>query len=225
MSTQTQPLPALEPKPESLSPLSLEQILPNYNERVLFCGRTRSGKTTLAERMLRHYPFVVVLDTKGKIVWPGYERHEFLQSLMQSEHTHLIYAPAWAEHPENSWESVEKFFRWAYDRGNNIIYVDEVMSVTRGDVMPQLYRAAVVRGGELGVGVWSATQRPTRIPQVLLSETEHFYIFKLQLSQDLIKAADAAEVLVEDLPIVREHEFIYIRQGSDNPPQKLLLVE
>lgn len=213
----------------SLSPLSLENLLPLPNERTVLVGRTGSGKTTLAERFLRYYQYVVTLDIKNRIAWEGYERHQRLESLIRSEHHHLIYAPTFEETEPAligtrriPWGTyIEAFFEWAYTRGNTLVYVDEVMGITSGDEMPRYYRAINTRGRELGIGLLSATQRPTRIPQVILSEAETFFVFSVQLPQDIVKVE---EITGERLPTLRGHEFAYARVGSEYPPQKYVLM-
>lgn len=209
---------------ENLSQLSLRSILPTQTERALFVGRTGSGKTLLSERMLRYFPFVAVLDMKRRLDWEGYEVHERLEPLSRSEHTHLIYKPSWQEQrpPKGEyWSSfIEEFFRWVYERGNTVTYVDEVMRCTHGDDMPEYYHALTTTGRELYLPVWSATQRPKKIPQVLLSETEHFMIFDLQLAQDEERMEEVSEVR---LPSRKWHEFVYVKRG-DRIARKLLLV-
>ena len=210
----------------SLSQLSLQNLLPLYNERAVLAGRTGSGKTTLAERLLRHYGYVAVLDIKGRLDWQGYDRKTKLAEVMKSEHTHIIYAPEWSEMKfdpkrENWSDYIDTFFRWVYERANTVLYVDEVMSITRGDEMPEFYRASLTRGRELGVAVFSSTQRPMRIPQVILSESEHYYIFSLQLAQDRAKVEQLAG---QKFPIVRGHEFAYTKVGTEHPPRKFILI-
>lgn len=210
---------------ENLSTHSLSELLPSPSERALFVGRTGSGKTTLSEQLLRDVQFAAVLDMKHRLHWQGYERHERLNTLMQSQHSHLIYAPSWEEMRYDTkrerWSKfVEEFFRWVVERNNTTVYIDEVMRCTRGDHMPEYYHAAVTLGRELYVSVWSATQRPTKIPQVLLSETERFYIFDLQLSQDVEKMEDT---IGANLPSRKGHEFVYMK-NDEQSPRKFVLI-
>ena len=198
---------------------SLREILPQPNDRAFFAGTTGSGKTTLAERMLRYYPYVVVYDAKGLIRWPGYERHESLVSLSGARQSHLIYAPSWEEFRDRS--SRESFFEWVYRRGHCILYVDEAMLIARREEMPEFYYAAYIRGRELGLGVWSSSQRPMGLEQVILSESEHFYVFHLSLGQDRAKFEGIMEEYLPSLPA--GHEFFYIRKGSAHPPRRLVL--
>lgn len=194
------------------SPILLHTMLPAYDERAVLVGRTGSGKTTLAEHLLRHYAFAVVLDPKRRITWEGFDRQESLQAVSHSKFSHVIYAPTWEEQWDYKPEAVEEFFRWIFHRENTMLYVDEVMRVSRGDVIPSYYLACVTQGREIGVGVISSTQRPKKIPQVILSEAEHYYVFPLQLSQDRDRVL---EVTGETVPLVRGHEFAYKRVGSD----------
>lgn len=200
--------------PSSTQLRNLLELVPPYNDRAAIVGRTGSGKTTLAEFVLRHYAYVAVLDTKGLLQWRGYQRFESFAEVERARHHHLIYAPSWNEHPARDRESVDRFFEWLFARGNTVVYVDEVMSITRGNDMPEFYLAAITRGREFGIGVHSSTQRPKQIPQVVLSEAESFFVFSLQLPQDRERIQ---EVVGEPLPLVRGHEFAFRRVGTQAP--------
>ena len=199
--------------------ISLRSLVPSYNERAFIAGRTGSGKTTLTEFILRHYQYVVVFDTKGLIRWQGFEKHTEIATLVRSSHSHLVYSPRWEEFKDKA--TVEGFFEWVYRRGNTYLYVDEGMSILDIHRMPEFYEAIYFRGRELGTGVITSSQRPTELPQVILSEAEHFYIFQLQLPQDLNKIEG---ILGKYLPEVRTHEFVYFNKvNPDIEPVKYKL--
>ncbi len=209
----------------SSTPLLLRQILPAFNERAILVGRTGSGKTTLAEHLCRHFPFVAVYDPKRRIFWQGFARYEQFTELITApgEETHLIYAPPITERLTEKGEfapEVGQFFWWVFERQNTFLYVDEAAMVTRGDVAPMGYHACIAQGREIGVGVLTAAQRPKKIPQVILSEAEHFYVFDLQLSQDRERMIE-----VTGMPLlgVGEHDFAYLRNRSGAGFQKFRL--
>jgi len=190
--------------------LPLVRLLPAYNERALLVGKTGSGKTHFAARALNYYPWAVALDVKGRLDWPGWRRVDSLsdlQSLHEEDH-HIIYRPSWQELDP---EVLDEFFSWTYHRGNTLLYVDEVLGVSAGDYMLPHYLACVTRGRELGVGVLSATQRPVRVPQVLLSEADAYYVWQLRLPQD---RARIEEITGERLPAVSGHAFAYYRPDT-----------
>lgn len=199
-----------ESAPRHGLPNSLRQLVPGRHERALIVGHTGSGKTTLAERLLWYHPYVVAFDVKRRLQWQGYERHTALSALQQSEHTHLIYAPGVEEFDnEDVWEA---FFRWCYEREHTMLYVDEAMMVTNGEVMPRWYKAILTLGRELEVGCISSTQRPKRIPQVLLSEADHYFAFELRLEQDRQRLEEVSGFTFPELA-PESHQFAYLKPG------------
>jgi energy-coupling factor transporter ATP-binding protein EcfA2 len=199
----------------------LSQLAPKSDERALIVGRTGSGKTTLAERLLWHYPYVAAFDVKRRMFWRGFERHATLASLQRSEHSHLIYAPGIEEFDDE--EAIDAFFRWCYERENTMVYVDEAMMLTNGDDMPRWYKAVVTLGREPKVGCISSTQRPKKIPQVLLSEVDCIFQFTLQLEGDRERVEEVAQVI---LPVrLADHAFAYARPGGGEAGVYRLTVE
>lgn len=221
MSLHTRSANVLEPT----SPAWLREILPQFNERAILVGRTGSGKTTLAEQICRHFPYVVVYDAKRRIAWDGFARYETFAALTAAPdfHTHMIYSPIIQERLDVRGDfapTVDQFFWWVFARENTFLYVDEVKLITHGDFAPMGYRACITSGRELNIAVMSATQRPRRIPQEILSETEHVYAFALQLDQDRDRMV---EVTGYPFPTLAEHDFGYLRVGGGRGFERLRL--
>lgn len=204
--------------------MRLSEIVPGRSDRALLVGQTGSGKTVLAECLLQFRRYVVVCDPKRRIQWTGYTIHQTLKSLTQAKGDKLIYRPS--HDAIREWDStddeVQRFFEWVYRRGNTTLYVDESYMVTRGEELPRFYHAALTQGRELGVETWSATQRPMNVPQVIMSESEHVYAFRLRMPQDRAKVERICGIpdsLLEDIP---KHRFYYARQ-DDEPIGPLML--
>lgn len=198
-------------------------VAPSYTDRVTIVGKTGSGKTTLARRLLEPRPYVVVCDTKGTLQWPGYTRFDRLDDCIYAKTDvapRIIYAP---RHEELIDPSVtNRFFQWLYLRGNTTVYIDEVYGVcTRGEI-PTFYHAILTRGRELNISTFSSTQRPKQIPAVVLSESEHYYVFQLMLPQDRQRIREMIPVTDEQLRALRRHEFFYATaDGGIMGPAKL----
>jgi hypothetical protein len=190
-------------------------ISPKLTERAVFIGKTGCGKTTLARYMLNHWPFVVVLDIKDRLFWKGYKRVTSFQELINSKEPKLIYAPKHEEliDKESGELSayIHDFFKWIYNRQNTVVYIDEVYGVTIGNKLPYYYHACLTRGRELNIMVFSATQRPKDIPQVILSESDNYYVFRLLLPQDRAKVKSILPFSEERLMALGEHQFLYGR--------------
>lgn len=188
-------------------------LIPRRTDRALIVGQTGSGKTTLAERLLRWRAQVVVVDHKGLIRWPGYVRYTRLAELTRATAPRLVYAPGYEESQDE--EMQERLWEWLYRRGHTTVYVDETATATNGDSYPYYYGACLMRGREHGTELWSSTQRPMRIPQIVISESEHVYAFRLRLPQDRRRLEDTAQVPADAMARLAKREFLYAQQGED----------
>lgn len=188
------------------------------NEHVFIGGKTGTGKTWTGRKYIAGFDNVAVLDTKGEFAWPevGFHREEknnriryinenpkevtlveSIANLGLATTPKIIYRPPFSELKP---EFYDAFFQWVYLRRNTTVFVDEAMSVSPNpSVIPEYYKACLTRGRELGIGVWSASQRPSGIAQIILSESTHFFIFDLNMPQDRKKLAEisGAEELLE----------------------------
>lgn len=190
---------------------------------MLFVGQTGSGKTTLARFLLSTRKFVVVLDTKGTCDasngWKGYERHTSLVRVLESQHPKLIYAPNMQEMQDK--ELIDDFFRFVYIRRNTTVYVDEAAHITEPQQISPYYFGVLTRGRELNIECWSSSQRPSGIAQVLLSEAEHYYVFRLQLVTDSKKVRDITAINDEAIRALPKMKFFYFNHDRLSGPNWL----
>lgn len=166
-----------------------------HDQHVFIAGRTGSGKTWLARKYLAGYEHVFVLDTKGTLDWPEVPREEItivkhLKDVLKVKTPKCIYKPV----PEElELDFYDQFFKFIYNRGNTIVWIDEVMSVTpNSQKIPFWYKAILTRGRELGVAAWSLTQRPAGINLLPISEASHIIAFDLNLPQDRKRLAEVS---------------------------------
>lgn len=163
------------------------------SEHVFIAGRTGTGKTVCARQYLSGFEYVVALDTKGKLQWPEVDPKELtlvkhLRDLPKVATPKIIYRPTWEELEP---EYFNEFFRWCYQRQNCQVWIDEVMGVCKSPFdIPDYYKAILTRGRELHVTAWSLTQRPSGIPQLIISEATHLFIYDLNLPQDRQKLVE-----------------------------------
>ena len=189
-----------------------ESIKIRRSDRVFIVGKTGSGKTTLATTLLARLPWVVVLDPKHQFTFDqaGNRRSDILitKSLAEADKhddpTPIIYRPDVRE----AKAGCEDFWEWIWLRENTIVYVDEVTSVSPTVNMPYGYQRAIQQGRGKNIGVWSATQRPARIPTNLLTEAEHVFAFELRALNDLKRMAEYTDPIIID-ERVKGFEFYY----------------
>lgn len=204
------------------------------NEHVFIGGRTGTGKTWTARKYLAGFNHVAVIDTKGEFAWPeiGFHRIEHsngsisyrndnpeevtlvehIEGLGKSKTPKIIYRPVFSELKP---EYYDIFFQWVYLRRNTTVFVDEAMSISPNpSVIPEYYKACLTRGRELNVGVWSASQRPSGISQLIISESNHIFAFDLNMPQDRKKLAEVTGA-IEFLEKPGIYKFWYYNVRQD----------
>jgi hypothetical protein len=191
------------------------EIGPGPQDRAVIIGKTGSGKSTLAEQLVIQSgaPHVVVHDAKGMLRWNGFFRFTKLDDLMRANVPRMIYAPDHSELIDEG--ACNTFFQWVYINKNRTLYVDEVYSVTKRNEIPQYYHAILTRGREYNIRTISSSQRPSLIPQVILSETDHAYIFRLLLLPDRKKIKSMFPLSDKQLEKINKHAFWYANAEGD----------
>jgi hypothetical protein len=199
--------------------VSAVSISPRPSDRAIFVGQTGSGKTTLAEQMASTRRYVVALDPKGLLKWKGYQRYTTLDGMLKAVNKapeklpRVIYAPTYDELLDP--DTVDDFFKWVYLRKNCLVYVDELYAITKNDTYPFHLGACYTRGRERQIETWGATQRPARVPQIVFSEAEHVYCFRLRMPQDRDRVEDMTGIPAESIALLPKRRFIYAPQEGD----------
>lgn len=175
------------------------------NERAVFIGKTGSGKSHLMRKFCSQFDRVVFID-------PKHENFELPATLK----THSI-EEIFQEMKKPTFFIVFQPIRWDEDEFNRLceglfyigdfrLFLDEI------HLKPVEWHRTLIRAGRSkGIGMFHICQRPIFIDNFVLSESEHFFLFHLQMDKpdkDKIAGIVGQEVF-EAYEKLEEHEFIY----------------
>src|SRR5690242_12949099 len=199
-------------------PLTLKDLRPKSDQRMMLTGATGTGKTTLARYLLQPVKPLIVIDPKctygGKSGEPGFRMVSRPAALfgLGSSVEFVQYRP---DERHQSVSDYDEVYRWVYRRGGLFVYTDEAFLVHHGSYAPDWLRACVTCGRELGIGMMHGTQRPRGIDLRLMTEAEIFVAFDLRHRDDRKRMAEMGG----DEMMVRppQHAFHYWIAGGGPP--------
>lgn len=187
-------------------------------DRVTIFGKTGSGKSTLARLILRHYSRAVLVDPKGRAAlddWPiVYGSAAF--SATWPATPRVIVRPGPGE-DRRDWLNKIMWLIWS--TGETGVCLDETIGVVDANRGSSGLDAVWSQGRELGITALVCTQRPSKIPPVIISEAEHVFVFRLNRADDRDAVSDTIGPY-QTQPA--EHSFSYwserLTAAVDCPP-------
>lgn len=209
------------------SDVEREEITIRSNERVSVVGKTGSGKTEATKKLVWE-PFdnVIFLDWKwhhyAELNAPVVRSIEDVEEALfpareDEEVTKFVFAPQ-----RKDLEMWDRLCYLAWKKTNVHIIADELKGLYQqdGNTKPitDWHESIMTRGRVRGVGMTGTTQRPKKIPMEALSESEHFFIFKLNLHDDRKRMAEiVGKEYVDKIRNLQNYEFLYYNTSMDDP--------
>lgn len=158
-------------------------------DRVLIVGQTGSGKSTVARAMTQGYRSQVVIDPKHDEALARsitvYSPAEFARVFPQRS-TRILFRP---DAGLDRGEDVDQVMARVERYGRTAVVVHEAMFYATAAWILPAYRRLQVAGRGRQIPVWSLSQRPMGLHNVLLSEATHVLVFDLALDGDRRKVA------------------------------------
>lgn len=195
------------------------------NKHVFVCGMTGTGKSYLCEQYLSRYEYVVKLDTKdetderysmGLSPWDNLEEGKDFtvvrnfEDLDEVETKKIIYAP---DYENQTQEEFDRFFKWIFNRGNTLLWIDELMSIGTVNSFPKQLGRLYTQGRSKNVGIWACSQRPSAVPSIALANSNYIFCFNMTLPQDRKKLVETTGMKkMDELP--KGYNFWYYKMGD-----------
>lgn len=179
------------------------------DERIGIVGQTRMGKTYLVERLAKKQPRLIVIDSKQRVNWPGFHLTDNPIAAMQQDK--VIYRPINGAPPEDFWEGA---MNSQHERGGGVIYIDELPVVCTAGRIPKGLATVFRMGGEIGVGVWWASQESTTIHNTTMRQAEQLILFYNQGASDRDKLVKVCGDMAEVTAQLHEYQFVVFVRGE-----------
>lgn len=188
----------------------------NSNMRVGAIGRTRSGKTFMMGKLLEAQPRVICIDSKHRVRWPGFHLTKKPEAALAADK--VILRPE-GKIPDSFWFDA---FESLQERGGGIVYLDEAPEVTSANYIPQGVKTIVRLGGEVGVGLWWASQEATGVNNTLIRQSEILMLFLNQGASDRDKLIQTCGDMGEATSDLELWEFmVYQGYGKGYDPANI----
>lgn len=178
------------------------------NDRILVVGKTGTGKTHLVKKwMLSHYDSYVFHDVKHE---NNDVEHDIISKTPKeleksiTENKKILYQPITPEE-----DDFNEICRIIFEHKNTTLYVDEASRVTTPSRITYWHNVILTQGRSYNVGIINASQRPRAIHNTLISESEHLFIFFLNLDTDISKMRQLLGDGADDIKYLTEQYFIY----------------
>lgn len=184
-----------------------EVFVPHYEDgqHVAIMGPTRSGKTTIAYKLLdrlatpKRPAIVLVMKPRDEVVvdWSklaGFRKTETWPPIVNRAYRKKgggfgKKQRGWVFWPRHSLGDIKRDNRAlavqfrrvlteCYKKGDRIVFADEVVGLSKELGLEEELTAIWSRGGSMGCGLWASSQRPYHAPVIMYSSSAHLLIFR-----------------------------------------------
>lgn len=184
------------------------------DERVLFVGKTGSGKTELSKFFLSQMNRCLIIDPKHMFTLNGYEKSKTLPRF--GGDFRMIFRPT-----DSDDDKLSSLIQKVLYQGDCTIYCDELSTLAEQFPESTKKLGNVARiGREMRVAVWNSLQRPRWIPRIFLTESEIVFNFNLRSGDDRKYMSEF--VGPEALEPLEPYAFLY-SNVRDTTPSKMRL--
>ena len=199
-----------------------------YDEDIFICGSKGSGKSYLANQLMKSlngvsvwvYDFNSQMSSSRAMVFNSLD--DLLKVYDEAKRGHYILQPF-----DNSENTFRRFCHEAFKRGNLVLIMDEIHTWLSKQSQNKEFNTIILSGRPRGISCVSISSRPASCPNHVLSNAKHVFSFKLNLESDLkflesylghdvwILMPPDKRARLKDEPQLEEHSFYYRDMDKD----------
>jgi len=207
----------------------LEFSFEAYNEDIFICGSKNSGKSYLANTLMKSlngvsvwvYDFNSQFHSSRAMVF--HDLSEMLKVYDGAKRGHYILQPH-----INDENTFRRFCSEGFKRGNLVLIMDEIHTWLTKQKQNKEFNTIILSGRPRGISCVSISSRPASCPNHVLSNTKHVFAFKLNLESDLkflesflgrdvwILMPQDKRKRLRDEPQLEDHSFYYRDMDKDH---------
>lgn len=180
----------------------------------LIFGKRGSGKSLLAQRMIRDRKRLLVYDTIGEytngvIIEDLPALKEFWGKVYRGNFR-IIYQPV---DPENDFDTV---CRLVYECEDLTFLVEELDRYSKPLTLSLPFKNIIQRGRHKNIELIGVTQRPHGVDKLLTSQAKQMFIFNTTEPRDVDYFKDTIGYpVVVKIAALNEYEYVKYQDGSD----------
>lgn len=201
-------------------------IVPGPDQHAAFIGKTGSGKTHLALKLIQHLsgtrPIYILDSKRDKTIrrLKNAERTTDYNNIRNMRSPIRIWTPPIEELEDG--ELIDRFLMDRYREGHNLTFIDEVSEIvgTKRDGGAG-FRSLLTRGRSDESACWIGVQRPAGVTRYPFSESTCFYVFRLNDKEDRQRVAQFTHPALEN-PVSKRFQFWFYR-GTDEQDEPHIL--
>jgi hypothetical protein len=175
-------------------------------------GKKGSGKSVMANWWIKQFKRVIIYDTMScfdneDFIYV-YSLKKFEKLVKEIINQELIEFKICLRLLPDDFERVNKILYFSI---RDIVYViDEIQAYASARSIPYYFNLLITTGRHKRISIITITQRPSNIPNTILSNTDYLIIFETNLKRDLDIFATFKYCSVEKIQTLQDYEFYFI---------------
>ena len=191
-----------------------DDIIFSSNSRIAILGKTGTGKSTFFKnKILPHYDSFIFHDSK---VENSDVQHDILVTNPKDLRKNIGKYNKILYQPKNIYPAdFDAVCKVIFESGiETVLYVDEVMEISSVNKIEHYHKLLLTQGRGKDIGIINVSQRPSDIHNTILSESEHFFIFKLTLDPDIVKIEKIIGSAADEVGYLPYYTFLYADEAE-----------